>query len=135
MKIDPRSELSAAQVSELQAKLTRAREELVRRRRRPVMGRDPLEQGEAAGDSMDQAEATYEQALSSELTDVDAHVLHEIDDALARIEGGTYGVCQGTGDPIGYDRLSVEPWARYTPAYQEEKELAERGDSRRPPTL
>jgi DnaK suppressor protein len=135
MKIDPRSELTAAQVSELEAKLKRAREDVVKRRRRPVMGRDPLEQGEAAGDSMDQAEATYEQTLSSELNEADTHRVREIDDALARIQDGTYGVCEGTGDPIGYDRLSVEPWTRFTLAYQEELEIAERGDSRRPPTL
>ena len=40
---------------------------------------------------------------------------------------GTYGLCEGTGEPIGYSRLKLRPWARYSVEYQEELERAERG--------
>jgi len=38
--------------------------------------------------------------------------LREIDDALARMEAGRYGISVRSGDPIDYDRLKAVPWAR-----------------------
>jgi DnaK suppressor protein len=133
MKIDPSSELTAEQISALKEKLVQARREVVGRGRRPVQGHDPLEQNDPLGDSIDQAEATYEQSVSSEQSNSDSQRLHDIDDALARIEAGTYGVCEGTGEPIGFARLKVTPWARYTREYQEELEAA--SGAGHPPTL
>jgi DnaK suppressor protein len=40
------------------------------------------------------------------------HAVAEIDDAIARMAAGHYGVTEGTGDPIGYTRLALVPWAR-----------------------
>ena len=40
--------------------------------------------------------------------------LYEIDAALARIEEGTYGLCELTGHPIPMDRLEAIPWARFS---------------------
>ena len=48
--------------------------------------------------------------------------LHEVLDALQRIECGTYGICEITGKPIEAQRLSVIPWARYSRAGQDELE-------------
>jgi RNA polymerase-binding transcription factor DksA len=52
--------------------------------------------------------------------------LKEIDDALARIARGTYGICEGSGKPIPKKRLEVFPAARYTVEYQEEIERQQR---------
>lgn len=52
--------------------------------------------------------------------------LKEIDDALARIAKGTYGICEGSGKPIPKKRLEVFPAARYTVEYQEEIERQQR---------
>ena len=38
--------------------------------------------------------------------------LEEVDAALARIREGRYGISQVSGEPIGYERLAVIPWAR-----------------------
>jgi DnaK suppressor protein len=38
--------------------------------------------------------------------------LLEIDQALARIENGTYGICEETEEPIEIDRLFAVPWTR-----------------------
>jgi len=46
----------------------------------------------------------------------------EIEDALRRIEAGTYGVCEGSGKPIPVKRLEAFPSARYCIEYQEELE-------------
>jgi RNA polymerase-binding protein DksA len=40
-------------------------------------------------------------------------LLHEIADALERIDKGVYGVCLGAGEPIGKSRLRARPWAKY----------------------
>jgi len=40
--------------------------------------------------------------------------LEQIDDALARIEDGSYGICKVTGDPIDLERLEEVPVAKYS---------------------
>ncbi len=59
----------------------------------------------------------YEQEFALGLMDSERNLLHEIDDALQRIEQGTYGICEGTGRPIPKARLKAKPWARYCVEY------------------
>ncbi|MFN0131126.1 MAG: TraR/DksA C4-type zinc finger protein [Phycisphaerales bacterium] len=54
------------------------------------------------------------QSLSLDLAAADRRLIKEIDDALRRIEDGTYGVCELTGKPIRAERLEELPWARYS---------------------
>lgn len=51
-------------------------------------------------------------ALSLLSSDQDA--IYEIDEALKRIQRGTYGVCELTGKPIPKARLDAIPWTRFT---------------------
>ncbi|ACE06068.1 hypothetical protein Aasi_0676 [Candidatus Amoebophilus asiaticus 5a2] len=46
----------------------------------------------------------------------------EVEDALYRINLGTYGYCEETGDPIGVRRLLAFPMARYTTEVQKQKD-------------
>lgn len=62
----------------------------------------------------DQGSDTYEQSLSLGLAQVDRNLIKEIDDALARIENMTFGVCEMTGKPINKERLEELPWTRYS---------------------
>ena len=41
--------------------------------------------------------------------------ISEIDQALRRLDNGHYGISDTTGEPIGYDRLLLVPWARTGP--------------------
>ena len=59
----------------------------------------------------------YEQEFALGLMDSEMRLLKEIDDALQRIEQGTYGICEGTGKPIRKARLEAQPWARYCVEY------------------
>jgi DnaK suppressor protein len=77
----------------------------------------------SGGDEADQATRNLDQSIVLRIADKDQRLLGEIEDALAKFEDGTYGVCEGTGDPIGYGRLALRPWTRYSAAY---KELLER---------
>jgi len=59
----------------------------------------------------------FEQEFALDLVDSEKKLLKEIDDALAKIEQGTYGICEGTGKPIPKARLEAQPWARYCVEY------------------
>ncbi|MBN2455975.1 MAG: TraR/DksA C4-type zinc finger protein [Sedimentisphaerales bacterium] len=59
----------------------------------------------------------YEQEFALELMDSERKLFRKIDDALQRIEDGTYGICQGSGKPIAKTRLEAIPWARYSVEY------------------
>ncbi|EDY19041.1 transcriptional regulator, TraR/DksA family [Chthoniobacter flavus Ellin428] len=52
----------------------------------------------------------------------DQDLLVEINHALSKIEEGTYGVCELTGQPIPAERLKAVPWARFTREAQAEFE-------------
>ena len=65
----------------------------------------------------------YEQEFALDLMGGERKLLNEIDDALQRIEKGTYGVCEGTGKPISKARLKAQPWARYSVEYARKLEL------------
>ena len=59
----------------------------------------------------------YQQEFALGLMDSERKLLREIDNALERIEQGTYGICEGTGKPIPKARLEAQPWARYCIEY------------------
>ena len=65
-------------------------------------------------------EAEYETQLL--LSASQAETLREIEAALERIENGTYGVCEKTGQPINVERLEAMPTARLCIEAQEEEE-------------
>jgi len=134
MNVDPRSGLTGQQVELLRNKLLAARGEVLdrARRRRPPSTLGSID-SEAAGDPIDQAEGSFEQGLQGSLSTSDQQRLKEIDEALARIDGGHYGMDEVLGEPIGFDRLWAAPWARFTQDHQEQIEAA--GPSRRPPSL
>jgi RNA polymerase-binding protein DksA len=50
----------------------------------------------------------------------------EIDEAMARVEDGTYGICQATGEAISKERLRAKPWARYSLDYERQIERTRR---------
>jgi DnaK suppressor protein len=56
----------------------------------------------------------YEQEFTLGLMEKDRKLLRDLNDALAKIQNGTYGICEGTGKPISKARLEAQPWARYS---------------------
>ncbi len=70
----------------------------------------------------EQGSETYDQSLSLDLAEKDRKLIREIDDALTRIEQGTYGICEISGKPIKHERLEELPWARCTIEAQRELE-------------
>ena len=64
----------------------------------------------------------YEQEFTLGLVEKERNLLREINDALAKIQNGSYGLCEGTGKPIGRPRLEAQPWARYSIEYARQME-------------
>ena len=57
------------------------------------------------------ATATLDREIDYTLEENSEHVLSAIEDALKRIEEGTFGVCVNCGKAIGEERLAALPWA------------------------
>lgn len=70
----------------------------------------------------DQGTDNFDREFAANLLSSEQDVLYEIDEAVRRIEGGTYGVCEATGQAIEKERLKVLPFARYCVAAQQEIE-------------
>ena len=72
----------------------------------------------------DIAQTFLNQELSFELRERELRRLREIDMALAKIDDGTYGICEETEEPIGRKRLEKMPWTRLSiqAAEQEERD-------------
>jgi DnaK suppressor protein len=64
------------------------------------------------GDMADQASGNNEVHITLKLKQTDAKILQAIDEALVRIDKGTFGVCRDCGEPIAQARLNAIPWTR-----------------------
>jgi DnaK suppressor protein len=64
------------------------------------------------GDLADQASGNNEVHIALKLKQTDAKILQAIEEALHRMEVGTYGVCRDCGDRIAPARLEAIPWTR-----------------------
>ncbi|ACA86717.1 TraR/DksA family transcriptional regulator [Shewanella woodyi] len=65
-------------------------------------------------DAVDLASQIAAQRAAHSVLESQRQQLSEIERAMARLKVGTYGLCEQTGEPIGFERLAVLPWARHT---------------------
>jgi DnaK suppressor protein len=73
------------------------------------------------GDMADQASGNNEVHIQLKLKQTDAKILQAIEDALRRIDDGTYGVCRDCGEAIAPARLDAIPWTRVCIACKEKQ--------------
>ena len=73
------------------------------------------------GDMADQASGTNEVHIALKVKQTDAKILQAIEEALYRMEHGTYGVCRDCGGPIAPARLAAIPWTRVCIACKEKQ--------------
>ena len=66
--------------------------------------------GEQHGDFIDQANSDAEAELQIRVHQADGRLVRAIEEALARIRQGTFGVCQACKQPISKARLEAVPW-------------------------
>jgi DnaK suppressor protein len=77
-------------------------------------------------DMADRASSESDRALELRTRDRQRKLISKIDAALKRLEDGTYGYCEETGDPIGIARLDARPIATLSLEAQEMHERREK---------
>jgi DnaK suppressor protein len=87
---------------------------------------DHLRDGEAEADPNDRATIEEENSLELRIRDRERKMLPRVDAALKRIDGGRYGYCEDTGEPIGLRRLLARPTTVYSIEAQERHESRQR---------
>ena len=105
-------------------KLVAWREDIIRQTRETLAGLH--EDSTQHADLADRATSETDRALELRARDRQRKLVSKIDAALARIEDGTYGYCEETGEPIGLKRLDARPIATLSLEAQERHERRER---------
>jgi RNA polymerase-binding transcription factor len=105
-------------------KLLTWKEEIIRQTRETLAGLH--EESIQHADLADRATSETDRALELRARDRQRKLIAKIDAALARIEDGSYGYCEETGEPIGLKRLDARPIATLSVEAQERHERRER---------
>lgn len=105
-------------------KLVAWKEEIVRQNRETlqILHEDSAQHADLA----DRATSETDRALELRARDRQRKLINKIDAALARIEEGSYGFCEETGEPIGLKRLDARPIATLSLEAQERHERREK---------
>ncbi len=119
------NELTPSQMEEIKQDLTDKANEL----RRKIVNRG-AQATESASETniedFDKAAALESEAVSFRVLHKERKLLRLVEKALDKFKTGEFGFCEGTGDPIGFKRLKVVPWAKWSVEYKEELEHKER---------
>ena len=78
------------------------------------------------GDEADRASRESDHSLELRTRDRYRKLIRKIEQALERIDDGSYGYCEDTGEPIGVQRLEARPIATLTVDAQERREMKEK---------
>lgn len=105
-------------------KLTAWKDDILRQNRQTIAGLH--EDSTQHADLADRATSETDRALELRARDRQRKLISKIDAALLRIEDGSYGYCEDTGDPIGLKRLDARPIATLSIEAQERHERRER---------
>jgi len=82
----------------------------------------PREEASDVGDDLDQASNERDREFNLIMHQRHLRRLQQINDAFERIDDGSYGLCEGTDEPINPRRLLIMPLARFSLEYQEQQE-------------
>lgn len=124
--------LTSSQLAELRQILLTRRDELLQSIRQRAETGTKVEADQVI-EEIDQATTSQSQAVTLRVMDKEVKLLRQVEYALGKFDRGEYGQCEGTEEPIGYRRLKVVPWARYSVEYKERRELEQMQRSVRPP--
>ncbi|MGE0743962.1 MAG: RNA polymerase-binding protein DksA [Rhodospirillales bacterium] len=105
-------------------KLLKWREELLRESNTTLQ--DLQQETTQEADLSDRASVETDRSLVLRTRDRERKLITKIDEALRRIEDGTYGYCEETAEPIGVKRLDARPIATLSLEAQERHERMER---------
>jgi len=112
--------LTVRDVARYRALLLAKRDELLAAAAEAVSLAPPT--NEKSGDLVDWARADTEADLQIQRRQSDAHLMRAIEDALIRINRGSFGVCEVCKQPISKARLEAVPWTRVCRDCKEERD-------------
>ncbi len=113
-----------AQIEYFRKKLSDWREDILRESRETLESLQ--EENIAHADMADRASSESDRALELRTRDRQRKLIAKIDAARRRIDDGTYGYCEETGEPIGLARLDARPIATLSLEAQESHERREK---------
>ncbi len=116
--------MNARQREYFQKKLLAWKEDIIRSNRETILNLQ--HESTQHADIADRATSETDRALELRARDRQRKLVAKIDEALGRIESGTYGYCEETGEPIGLKRLDARPIATLSVEAQELHERRER---------
>ncbi|GAB0117207.1 RNA polymerase-binding transcription factor DksA [Acidisoma sp. 7E03] len=116
--------MNPMQVEYFRRKLLRWQEDLLKEANGTLASLS--EGGIMEADITDRASVETDRALELRTRDRARKLISKIEQALLRIENGTYGYCEDTGEPIGLKRLEARPIATLSIEAQERHERMER---------
>ena len=106
------------------AKLLAWREDILKEAKETLLHLQ--EENQNHPDLADRASSETDRAIELRARDRQRKLIAKIDEALGRIEDGTYGYCEETGEPISLRRLEARPIATLSVEAQERHERRER---------
>ncbi len=104
-------------------KLMSWREDVLNEAKRPLQ---PLREEQNQSDVIDRASSETDRALELRARGRQRKLIAKIDAALVRLDEGTYGFCEETGEPIALSRLEARPIATLSVEAQERHERKEK---------
>ena len=121
--------LTCEQIKELKNRLLKRKEEILAdiQKRLEIVHNNFMETGDVGDLSVEEIEKQF----AIRIADREAKLLKKIEDALRKIEDGTYGICEICGKPIGYERLKLRPVASLCIECKRKQEEMEKRRSRK----
>jgi len=121
--------LTCEQIKELKNRLLKRKEEILAdiQKRLEIVHNNFMETGDVGDLSVEEIEKQF----AIRIADREAKLLKKIEDALRKIEDGTYGICEVCGKPIGYERLKLRPVASLCIECKRKQEEMEKRRSRK----
>lgn len=113
----PHQALGTEEIEKLRHILNWEKEIVALRRQEEVRAARAIQE-EGTEDLEELASMDVDRELLLTLSEVDRKHVEQIEEALRRMDEGTYGLCEYTGEPIPLERLQEVPWARYCAEHQ-----------------
>jgi DnaK suppressor protein len=111
--------MNAAQLAFFRDRLQRMKQELLAN---ADVTSEHLRESDTVPDPADRATIEEEHALELRTRDRERKLMKKIDESIARIDDGSYGWCEETGEPIGIPRLLARPTATLSVEAQQRRE-------------
>ena len=117
--------MCAKHLAYFKMKLTEWKKDLKRSNNEAIF-QASMDDNSASADIVDQASSYTEKNVEMRAINRQIKLISKIDGALEKIQDGTYGFCEETGDPISFKRLDARPIATLSLEAQERHERRER---------